>query len=398
MPFEAGRAIWIVLDGLGIGALPDAAVYGDGEAATLPHVAQACGGLYLPNLQSLGLGHLAAVKGVPAVPRPIGAFGRMQLQSIGKDSTTGHWELAGLVQGEPFATFPQGFPAEFIAQFEQLAGTAPLGNVAASGTRILEQLGGEHVRTGRPIVYTSVDSVFQIAAHEEILPPEQLYALCRSVRSLANDYDIGRVIARPFVGDERRGFQRTSRRRDFSMPPPQPTILDRWVEAGRTVLAIGKISDLFAGKGISRSISSSGNRDGMQKIVNGLASLPPGGLLAANLIDFDMLYGHRRDAVGFGRALEEFDLWLLELQQEMRPEDLLLVTADHGCDPTTAGTDHTREYVPILAWQKKMAAGLALGTRATFADLARTLADFAGLEDGASGGSFWPEIQSLTDS
>ncbi len=394
MRSEDRRAIWIVLDGVGIGALPDANIYGDDDAATLPHVAAACGGLHLPNLQKLGLGHLAAIKGVAPVSELVGAFGRLQERSVGKDSTTGHWELAGVVLARPFATFPQGFPDELLIQFERIAGMAPLGNIAASGTVILDQLGGEHVRTGRPIVYTSVDSVFQVAAHEEILPPEQLYAICRSVREIADGYDIGRVIARPFVGNEQRGFQRTSRRKDFSMPPPGPTILDRLKAAGRAVHAVGKISDLFAGQGISRSVSSNGNRDGMEKILHGLASLPTGGLLVANLIDFDMLYGHRQDAAGFGRALEEFDVWLRELQKKMRSGDLLLVTADHGCDPTTPGTDHTREYVPLLAWQPDMTAGRVLGTRETFADFAETLAEFFGLETSGPGKSFWKEIQS----
>jgi phosphopentomutase len=392
MRAEGGRAIWIVLDGVGIGALPDASLYGDAAAATLPHVADACGGLRLPNLEKMGLGCLAGIRGVSAAPSPVGGYGRLRERSAGKDSTTGHWELAGVLLDKPFATFPNGFPAELMARFEKITGTPPLGNIAASGTEILTLLGAEHVRTGRPIVYTSVDSVFQIAAHEQVCPPEQLYALCRAVRQIADDYRIGRVIARPFTGDEQSGFQRTSRRKDFSMPPPAPTILDRLTRAGHTVHAIGKISDLFADRGVSSTVASSSNQDGMKKILEALRSLSAGGLLVANLIDFDMLYGHRQDAAGFGRALEVFDAWLTSLQQQMRQEDLLLITADHGCDPTTTGTDHTREYVPLLAWQPKMTRGVALGTRETFADLAATLAEFTGLDCSGIGRSFWKEL------
>jgi phosphopentomutase len=392
MPAEDGRAIWIVLDGVGVGALPDAAAYGDAGAATLQHVAAACGGLQLPRLEKMGLGRLADIEGVAPVAEPQGAFGRMQERSAGKDSTTGHWELAGIVLEKPFATFPDGFPAALIAEFTRLAGRPPLGNIAASGTDIIDRLGAEHLRSGRPIVYTSVDSVFQIAAHEDILPPGQLYALCRALRKIADGYKIGRVIARPFVGDERQGFRRTGRRKDFSMPPPEPTLLDRLAGAGRDVCAVGKINDLFSGRGIGRVLSSHGNQAGMADILVGLDSLKPGGLLVANLIDFDMQFGHRQDAVGFGRALEDFDHWLPQLQRQMTSSDLLIITADHGCDPTTPGTDHTREYVPLLAWQAELKEGVDLGTRESFADLAATLSEFFALDGTGCGRSFWAEI------
>ncbi len=398
MPSNVGRGIWIVLDGVGVGALPDADRYGDAAAATLPHVAAACGGLHLPHLAGMGLGTLAEIKGVPPVARPRGAYGKMQEAALGKDSTSGHWELAGVVLDPPFATFPQGFPTTLLREFEALAGKAPLGNVSASGTEIIQALGEEHLRTGRPIVYTSVDSVLQVAAHEEVLPPQELHALCREVRRLADDYQIGRVIARPFVGAAAGAFQRTSRRKDFSMPPPAPTLLDYLSDAGRMVCAIGKISDLFCERGIGQSRPTRDNADGMRTLLAAYADLPPGGLLIANLIDFDMLYGHRQDAVGFGRALETFDAWLPQLQAAMQPGDLLTITADHGCDPTTPGSDHTREYVPLLAWHPQMTGAVGLGIRSGFSDLAATLADFFGLDVALAGQSFWTEIAGEVDS
>lgn len=393
MPAEAGRAVWIVLDGVGVGASPDADRYGDVGAATLQHAAAARGGLKLPALEKLGLGHLADIPGVAPIEQPHGAFGRMREAAAGKDSTTGHWELAGLVLNPPFACYPKGFPHDLIKAFTGLAGLPPLGNIAASGTEIIEQLGAEHVRSGRAIVYTSVDSVLQIAAHEEVLPTSELYALCLAVRKLADDYRIGRVIARPFVGDARSGFRRTPRRKDFSMPPPGPTVLDRLSAAGRTVCAVGKIGDLFCGRGIARSLPSRNNADGMAKILSGLDTLPAGGLLVANLIDFDMEFGHRRDAAGFCAALEAFDAWLPQLQGRLSPADLLLITADHGCDPTMGGSDHTREYVPLLAWQSGREQAVHLGTRNSFSDLGATLEEFFGLEVSGPGYSILPECK-----
>ncbi len=392
MPIDGGRAVWIVLDGVGIGALPDAGRYGDFGAATLQHAASACGGLRLPALEALGLGHLADIQGVSRVSRPMGAFGRMQEAAEGKDSTTGHWELAGLVLDPPFACYPAGFPEDLIEAFSKLAGQMPLGNVAASGTGIIERFGADHVRSGRPIVYTSVDSVFQIAAHEEVLPVADLYALCLAVRKLADAYRIGRVIARPFVGDDRNGFRRTPRRRDFSMPPPGPTVLDRLSAAGHTICGVGKISDLFCGRGITRSLPSRNNADGMAKILCGFDELPAGGLQAASLIDFTMEFGHRRDAAGFCAALKVFDAWLPQLQRRLSAKDLLLITADHGCDPTMHGSDHTREYVPILAWQAGWSHGTDLGIRNSFSDLGATLEDFFGHRISGPGCSILPEI------
>ncbi len=384
------RAVLITLDGVGIGALPDAADYGDAGANTLQHVAAACAGLRLPHLQSLGLGNLLDIPGVPPVAAPRGGFGRMLERSAGKDTTTGHWELAGVIQKQPFPTFPAGFPEEIIAAFRRETGLDPLGNCAASGTEILRRLGEEHLRSGRPIVYTSADSVFQIAAHEAVIPVARLYEICRIARRILDPYRVGRVIARPFVGTDAASFRRTPRRHDYSLPPTGETVLDRLAAAGLPVLAIGKIADIYAGRGIAELLTSDGNADGMGKTLAALDRLAKG-LIFTNLVDFDMLYGHRLDAAGFGRALEEFDAWLPELMGRLRSDDLLLLTADHGCDPTTPGTDHSREAVPLLAWFPGLATGVALGVRETFADVAATLDDLFGLASGA-GASFLPEL------
>ena len=387
MSMSRGRVVWIVLDGVGLEALPDAKDYGDEGAATLPHVASACGGLHLPNLQKLGLGNLADIEGVPSLEKPCGAYGRLAERSAGKDSIVGHWELAGVVVDKPFATYPQGFPEQLVKAFAEIAGVQPLGNVPASGISVLKSYGAEHVRTGRPILYTSVDSVFQIADHEEVLPPQKLYELCQASRHLVDKYDIARVIARPFAGNEIDGFHRTSRRKDFPFPSPQVTLLECLTSQDYTVLSVGKICDLFAGRGVSRSTKTIDNADGMSKVLTGLAALDKG-LLMVNLIDFDMIYGHRKDAAGFGRALEEFDAWLPQLYKNMQPEDLLVICADHGCDPTTPGADHTREYVPVLVWSKSMQAGINLGDRQSFADVGATLAAYFKVPGIKSGESF----------
>ena len=387
MTLQSKRAIWIVLDGVGLEALPDAREYADEDAATLPHVAAACGGLNLPNMRNLGLGCLAEIAGVQPVSEPAGIYGRLAEKSSGKDSIIGHWELAGVLVDKPFATYPHGFPFELVRRFAEIAGAQPLGNISAGGLSILKEYGAEHVRTGRPILYTSVDSVFQVAAHEDVLAPEKLYDLCRAAKSLTDEYDIARVIARPFVGDLQSGFRRTAGRKDFPVQPPQKTLLEGLIAKGYTVTAVGKISDLFAGRGISASVATVDNHDGMEKVIAGLATQDTG-LLMANLIDFDMVYGHRKDAVGFGRALEEFDAWLPQLFKAMRTEDLLVICADHGCDPTTPGSDHTREYVPVLLWSKAMERGRALGDRQSFADVAATLADFFRVPGTLAGESF----------
>ncbi len=379
------RTVLLTLDGCGIGALPDAAAYGDAGANTLGHVAACCGGLNLPHLAALGLGNIAPLAGVASTQRPTGAYGRMLEASAGKDSTTGHWEIAGLIQEQPFPTYPRGFPDHIMAAIHQAIGIEPLGNMAASGTDILRYLGEEHVRSGRPIVYTSADSVFQIAAHEKVIEVEKLYEICCTVRSLLNPWRICRVIARPFVGHNAATFKRTSRRRDYSLPPNGITLLDRLVEAGLEVFGVGKTSDLFAGRGISRSYKSRNDAEGMEQTLTALRDLKRG-LVFTNLVDFDMIYGHRLDGTGFGRALERFDAWLPHLQAALEPTDLMIVTADHGCDPTTPGTDHTRETVPLLCWHPVLAEGVPLGVRESFADVAATLAELYGVnsENGRS--------------
>jgi phosphopentomutase len=385
------RVILIVLDGVGVGELPDAVLFNDQGAHTLLHVAEQVDGLFLPNLQRLGLGNIVELPGVAPVDKPVAAWGKMAEKSLGKDTTNGHWELAGLVTSEPMATYPDGFPAQILSEFKAATGLDHLGNVVASGTDIIRQLGEEHVATGRPIIYTSSDSVFQIAAHESVIPPEKLYDICRKTRLLLDPYRVSRVIARPFVGTSADTFIRTSRRHDFAMPPAKPTILDRLVEAGYGVTGIGKISDIFAGCGVTKSVSTVSNADGMQQILSSM-HCDDAGLLFTNLVDFDMLYGHRLDSSGFARSLEEFDRWLPELMEQMRQDDLLIVTADHGCDPVTSGTDHTREYVPLLAWHKQLREDVSLGIRHSFSDVAATIAANFDL-DSVSGDSFLDRLK-----
>lgn len=380
------RIIVIVLDGVGIGALPDAASYGDRGAATLPHVAAAVGGLSLPNMAALGLGELAAVPGLAPVSVDRGYWGKMAEQSPGKDSVTGHWELAGVILDQPFATFPEGFPQELIEQFEAVTGLRPLGNVVASGTDIIRQLGEEHLLTGRPIVYTSSDSVFQIAAHEAVIPPDKLYDICRQTEKILLPYNVCRVIARPFVGTSADDFKRTSGRHDFPRLPENPTLLVRLQQLGVPTFGVGKIHDLFAGQGLSRSVATKSNAEGMVKTLEVLGEIKSG-LVMTNLVDFDMLYGHRLDYAGFAAALSEFDAWLPQLQQSLTERDLLLITADHGCDPTTPGTDHTREYVPLLVWSPVLKMAGSLGVRKCFADVGATIAENFSL-NGVPGESF----------
>ncbi len=384
------RVVLIVLDGVGVGALPDASDYGDENAATLPHVAEAVGGLDLPNLQQMGLGNICPIKGVPPQRSPGACWGKMAPRSAGKDSVTGHWEIAGLVKTSPFTCFPGGFPAEIIQKFTALAGLEPLGNTAASGTDILRQLGEEHLASKRPIVYTSSDSVFQIAAHEDILPPAQLYQLCEQSLEMLRPYGLCRVIARPFMGDSAENFKRTSRRHDFPVEPTGETMLDLLQDAAVPTCGIGKIGDLFAGRGLDLSLSSRNNSEGMAAVLQTLDHQQDG-LIFTNLVDFDMLYGHRLDPPGFAGALREFDQQLPQLFQKLSTYDLLLITADHGCDPLTPGTDHCREYVPLLAWSHQMGRGQSLGVRSSFADVAATLAEIFALEQD-SGTSFLDEL------
>ncbi|WP_447972634.1 phosphopentomutase [Nitrospira sp. Kam-Ns4a] len=371
------RVILIVLDSLGVGELPDAPAYGDAGSNTLAHVAAAVGGLRVPNLESLGLGLIGEFAGLRRIGQPDGCFGKMAELSPGKDTTTGHWELAGLVVETPFPTYPKGFPPDVIEPFQEATGRKVLGNRAASGTEIIKELGEEHLRTGSPIVYTSADSVFQIAAHERVIPTEELYRLCRTARQLLRPpHQVARVIARPFVG-EPGAFVRTERRRDFSIEPPGRTLLDGLQASGQPVVGIGKIQDLFNGRGIGRAIHTGNNQAGMDETLRALKTVPRG-LIFVNLVDFDTLYGHRNDAPGYARALEAFDLRLGELLKGLREGDVLFLTADHGNDPTTPSTDHSREYVPLLAWGPRLARGVNLGTRRSFADLGQTVADALG--------------------
>jgi len=386
------RVFLVVLDGVGVGALPDAGRYGDEGSNTLLHVAEAVSGLKLPRLESLGLGRILAVPGVRPLQAPLGSFGRLAERSAGKDSTTGHWEFAGLVLERPFPTYPHGFPRELLDRIGEAAGYEWIGNVAASGTEIVERLGEEHQRTGKPIVYTSADSVFQIAAHEETIPLEQLYRICRIAREqLHGEHAVGRVIARPFVGTPGR-YKRTTNRRDFSLPPPGETLLDRLVGAGETVVTVGKVDDLFAGRGVTHAIHTHDNTEGQEALLD-LAKRSGSGLVFANLVDFDTLYGHRNDAPGFARALEAFDDAFGGILGALRDDELCFVTADHGNDPTTPSTDHAREYVPLLAAGPRVRAGRDLGTRATFADVGATIAELLGIGGLAAGTSFHREIR-----
>jgi phosphopentomutase len=385
------RAFVIVLDSVGCGALPDAKEFGDEGADTLGHVAEAVGGLALPQLQRLGLGNLHRVRGVPPADRPAASYGRMAETSPAKDTTTGHWEIAGVPNDRAFPTFPHGFPPEIVEPFVARTGRGILGNKAASGTAILDELGEEHLATGKWILYTSADSVFQVAAHTGKIPLVELYCACEAAREIIDAFHIGRVIARPFEG--RPGsFKRTYDRRDYALPPPRPTVLDRLVAAHVPVVGVGKIHDIFAGHGVSESIHTAGNDDGCERTLE-LAGKVDRGLVFVNLVDFDSSYGHRNDARGYGRALESFDRYLGLLLGKLRAGDLLVLTADHGCDPTTPGTDHTREHVPLLARLQGTDVGVDLGTRATFSDVGATLADFFGITGTGHGTSFLAQIR-----
>jgi phosphopentomutase len=384
------RAIVLVTDSVGCGEAPDAGAYGDQGANTLGNVARKVGGLSLPNLATLGLGNLTDIPGVPPTDRARGAFGKMREISAGKDTTTGHWEMVGLSIQQPFATFPDGFPAEIIDEFERATSRGVLGNKPASGTVILDELGVEHVRTGKLIVYTSADSVFQIAAHEQVVPVAELYRICEAARRICDRYAIGRVIARPFVG-KAGAWKRTYNRKDFGMPPPEPTVLDAIRKAGLPSVGVGKIGDIFSMCGLDENVHSEGNADGMQKTLEVMDRVSEG-LVFVNLVDFDMLYGHRNDATGYAACLREFDSFLPALFSKLEPGDLVLITADHGNDPTTPSTDHSREYVPLLAFGPLAAAGRDLGIRRQFCDLGQTLAEGFGLPPQPRGESFLREL------
>ena len=387
------RVFLTVLDSVGVGELPDAHLYGDQGSDTIGNISRRVP-LRLPNLRSLGLSRVANVAGMtPDDPQwaPLGAFGRMEERSPGKDSVTGHWEIAGIVLERAFPTFPHGFPRDVIDEFERRIGRATIGNYAASGTVIIDELGPEHVRTGRPIVYTSADSVFQIAAHEDVIPVPELYRICEIAYELVGKgMNVGRVIARPFVGQPG-AFKRTANRHDYALPPSGPTLLDAMTAAGRTVHAIGKIQDLFAGRGITTAVHTKSDDQGVDEIEKAIAEAGPG-LVFTNLVDFDTQYGHRNDPAGYAANLERFDARLPRLLSALRERDLLIVTADHGNDPTTASTDHAREYVPVFVVGQTIRAGTDIGTRATFADLGQTVAEIFGVGPLAHGKSFLRDI------
>ena len=384
------RVILIVLDSVGIGELPDAAAYGDEGSDTIGNISRTVP-LKLPTLRSLGLPRVALVQGMAPIDRARGAYGRMAEQSAGKDSVTGHWELTGVLLEKAFPTFPHGFPPDLMEAFERRTGRGSLGNKAASGTAIIEELGPEHMRTGKPIVYTSADSVFQIAAHEEVIPVRELYRICEIAYELAAEgRGIGRVIARPFVGQPG-SFTRTANRRDFALPPVGTTLLDTLKRAGHTVFAVGKIEDLFAGRGITAAVHTKSDDHGMDEIEQAMSAIPAG-LIFANLVDSDVQYGHRNDPAGYAANLERFDARLATLLPKLREHDLLIITADHGNDPTTPSTDHAREYVPVFAVGPHVKPDVDLGTRQTFSDLGQTIADVFGVGPLANGTSFLRDI------
>jgi len=385
------RVIWIVLDSAGIGAMPDAAKYGASDPAsdTIGNIAR-IRGLHVPNLARLGLGNIKLLAGIEASHSPAASYGRCALASPGKDTTTGHWEMAGIHLAKPFPLYPHGFPRDIMHAFEARIGRNSLGNKAASGTEIIQELGAEHMRTGSPIVYTSADSVFQVAAHEEVIPLWELYKICETAREiLRGPHEVGRVIARPFLGSPG-NFTRTANRHDYAVSPPAGMLLDRLEEKGVFVYSVGKIFDVFLGRGIGQYTATKSNAAGMAATLEAMEKMDDG-LVFTNLVDFDQQYGHRNDIEGYGRALEEFDQWLPQLETAMRPDDLAILTADHGCDPTVAGTDHTREYVPVLVFGPNAQAARNLGLRPSLSDIGQTVAQSFGAKI-AHGESFLSQI------
>lgn len=383
----------MVLDSVGIGELPDAHLYNDTGSNTLGNIAKLYPQLKLPNLVQLGLGNIDSSNAIPIVDNPTAAFGKAIEQSAGKDTTTGHWEICGNILKKPFPTFPEGFPESFIKEFELKIGRSTIGNYTASGTVIINDLGDEHCATGRPIVYTSADSVFQIAMHEDIIPVKEQYEICSTARAmLKGEYEVGRVIARPFVGTSG-NYTRTKNRKDFSLLPPD-NLLSALQEAGHEVLSIGKIVDIFAGKGITSYQKTANNQEGIHKTIEAIKK-PSKGLVFTNLVDFDMLYGHRRDIKGYANALMEFDQQLPAIQAALNEDDILIITADHGNDPSAPGTDHTREYIPILVYGKNIRGGVDIGVRQTFADIASSIAQALALDFKGDGESFYQEISKI---
>ena len=385
MQTKSNRVILIVLDSVGIGYLPDAHLYGDEGSNTLGHIVEKYPALHIPNMISLGLGNIDLNNLLPKVQNPLASYGKAMEQSAGKDTTTGHWEIAGTILEKPFPTFLDGFPTSFMADFEAAIGSKTIGNYAASGTAIIDDLGDEHVRTGFPIVYTSADSVFQIAMHEAVIPIEKQYEICQIARDmLTGDYEVGRVIARPFVGTSGQ-YTRTSRRKDFATMPPD-NVLDAINKQGKEVLGIGKIYDIFAGKGITRSIKTANNQEGIEATISAIEN-DKASLVFTNLVDFDMHFGHRRDVVGYAQCLEAFDAKLPEIMSKMKEDDILIITADHGNDPTWTGTDHTREYIPILIYGQNVPKAYSFGVRNSFVDIAATVSEALGMDFETTGSS-----------
>lgn len=381
------RVILVVLDSVGIGAMPDAGDYGDEGSNTLSNIAGQLGReLKIPNLIDLGISNIEGVKHLPKKSNSSGAFGRAMEVSAGKDTTTGHFEISGVTLDKAFPTYPSGFPQNIIAEFEKQTGTHILGNKPASGTEIIKELGDVHVKTGYPIVYTSADSVFQIAAHEDIISLEKLYEMCKAARNiLTGEHGVSRVIARPFTGSSG-NYKRTEGRKDYSLKPLKPTMMNFIKDAGLQVKAVGKIEDIFAGEGLTDSVHTTNNKDGMNQIITYMKESFEG-LIFANLVDFDMLYGHRNDVEGYGRALEEFDCKIPFIIEAMQSEDVLIITADHGCDPTTSSTDHSREYIPIIVYGKNINC-INIGTRHSFSDIGKTICDLLGINATINGDSF----------
>lgn len=386
------RAILIVLDSVGVGELKDAKSYGDEGSHTLDNVYKTCNGIKINELEKLGIGNIEGVKAPKKCDNAIGAFGRCEEASKGKDTVTGHWEISGVILEEPLNTYPQGFSDDIINEFKKRANVEGiLGNIVASGTQIIEDLGEEHVKTGYPIIYTSADSVFQIAAHEDVISVEKLYEMCEIARNMLVDkWAVGRVIARPFIG-EAPNFKRTSNRRDYALDPFSKTMLEYLKDANYEVAAVGKIEDIYNKRGITSAVHTKSNMDGVDKTLEYMDTVKEG-LIFTNLVDFDMLYGHRNDTIGYGKALEDFDNRLQEIYSKMEEEDILIITADHGCDPTTSSTDHSREHIPVLVYGKNVKPGVNIGTRETFADIGKTILDFFNVENKLVGKSFLNDI------
>jgi len=388
------RVIVIVLDGVGAGEAPDAAAYGDVGSNSLGNVARAIGGLNTPNMYELGLGNITSIEGVPENKNARGAFGKFQPKSAGKDTVIGHWEMMGVHLPVAFPTYPNGFPQDVLDQFKQVTGKDVLGNKPASGTEILVELGVEHMQTGKPIVYTSADSVFQIAAHEEVIPLEELYKMCEAAREiLQGEHGVGRVIARPFLGDAPENFKRTHHRKDYPRLPRYPTMMQKLVSAGKDVYTVGKIDDIFAHQGITKKNHVLTNIDSINVTLD-LLNEDFEGLMFVNLIEFDMIYGHRNDPRGYANALEEFDRYVPEIEKRLRPGDMVIITGDHGVDPTTPGTDHSREYVPLLAFGPQVKPNVDLAIRGSLGDIAATLAEIFSLEPQPIGKSFLGDVLS----